>query len=323
MRYYEREQFDAYARIKAEGLHQWSDLHDELASFEDFPNRPFLERTLPAVAPGQRSQVLEYGCGTGPAACFLAERGYDVHGIDLVPDAIENAQQHASERELTVQHSFAGDGSGLGSGGRGRLQSVRRTLHGTPSARVHQVVGGEGAERRAQLVRAAFDRVAEGGFEGLRLRQVAEDVGIDHSTLHHYFATKQNLIGAVADYATRQFWVLGDSVPEDPADALRAHLAGLRQLINDWPELLVVTAELDLRARRDPVIAVALDRQQAGWREVLVSMLNRGNAGGAWAVDAAACAELVIAVVKGVRLAPDLAGPAFAQLEQLLRRDTS
>jgi AcrR family transcriptional regulator len=173
------------------------------------------------------------------------------------------------------------------------------------------------------LVRAAFDRVAEGGFEGLRLRQVAEDVGIDHSTLHHHFATKQDLIGAVADYATRQFWVLGDSTPDDPADALRTHLAGLRQLINDWPELLVVTAELDLRARRDRVIAEALDRHQAGWREVLVSMLTGGNAGGAWAVDAAECAELVVAVVKGVRLAPDLAGPVFAQLEQLITGDTS
>ncbi len=98
MRYYEREHFDAYARIKAEGLHQWSDLHEELAGYEDFPNRPFLERTLPALATAQRSQVLEYGCGTGPAACFLAERGYDVHGIDLVPDAVEIAQRHASER---------------------------------------------------------------------------------------------------------------------------------------------------------------------------------------------------------------------------------
>jgi TetR/AcrR family transcriptional repressor of nem operon len=197
-------------------------------------------------------------------------------------------------------------------------------LLSTPlSARVHQVVGGEGLERRAQLVRAAFDRVAEVGFEGLRLRQVADDVGIDHSTLHHHFATKQDLIGAVADYATRQFWVLGESVPDDPVDALRAHLAGLGQLINDWPGLLVVTAELDLRARRDPVIAEALDRQQAGWREALMLMLNKGNAGGAWAVDAAACTELVIAAVKGVRLAPDLAGPAFAQLEQLIIGDPS
>jgi 2-polyprenyl-3-methyl-5-hydroxy-6-metoxy-1,4-benzoquinol methylase len=107
VRYYEREHFDAYARIKEEGLHQWSDLHEELAGFEDFPNRPFLERMLPAVAPGQRSRVLEYGCGTGPAACFLAERGYDVHGIDLVPDAIEIARRHASERELNIRFEVA------------------------------------------------------------------------------------------------------------------------------------------------------------------------------------------------------------------------
>lgn len=107
VRYYEREHFDAYARIKAEGFHQWSDLHEQLAGYDDFPNRPFLERTLPAVASGQRSQALEYGCGTGPAACFLAERGYEVHGIDLVPDAIEIAQQHASERELDIRFEVA------------------------------------------------------------------------------------------------------------------------------------------------------------------------------------------------------------------------
>lgn len=160
------------------------------------------------------------------------------------------------------------------------------------------------------------------GFEGLRLRQVAEDAGIDHSTLHYHFATKQDLIGAVAEYATRQFRVLGDGVPDDPADAMRAHLAGLRRMMDDWPELLVVTGELDLRARRDPVVAAALDRQQAGWRELLVRMLEAGNAGGAWSVDSEAGAELVIAVVKGVRLAPELSGPVFAHLEQLLMRRT-
>ena len=40
VRYYEREHFDPYARIKAEGLNQWSDLHEELAGYENFPNRP-------------------------------------------------------------------------------------------------------------------------------------------------------------------------------------------------------------------------------------------------------------------------------------------
>lgn len=107
MRYYEREHFDAYARIKAEGLVQWSDLHEALAGYEDFPNRFFLERTLPVVAPGRRSRVLEFGCGTGPAACFLAARGYEVHGIDLVPDAIEIARRQAFERGLDIRFEVA------------------------------------------------------------------------------------------------------------------------------------------------------------------------------------------------------------------------
>ena len=107
MRYYEREHFDAYARIKAEGLDQWSDLHEALDGYGDFPHRVFLERTLPVVETGQRPQVLEYGCGTGPAACFLAERGYEVHGIDLVPDAIEIARRQAFERGLDIRFEVA------------------------------------------------------------------------------------------------------------------------------------------------------------------------------------------------------------------------
>ena len=175
------------------------------------------------------------------------------------------------------------------------------------------------AQRREQLVLAAFGRVAEAGFEGLRLRQVAEDVGIDHSTLHHHFATKQHLVDAVAEYATRQFWVLGTG-PDDPVAALRAHLAGLRAMLDDRPDLFAVTVELDLRARRDPAVAEAMDRYQAGWREVLTGLFTRGNDRGSWAVpvDPAVATELVIAAVKGVRLAPGTAGPVFAQLADLM-----
>ncbi len=166
---------------------------------------------------------------------------------------------------------------------------------------------------------AAFGRVAEVGFEGLRLRQVAEDVGIDHSTLHHHFATKQDLVLAVAEYATRQFWVLGEG-PADPVRALRAHLAGLLRMLDERPELFAVTVELDLRARRDPAVAEAMARHQAGWREVLSAVLAAGNAAGAWRapLDVAVTTELVIAVVKGVRLAPETAGAVFAQLEDAL-----
>lgn len=162
-------------------------------------------------------------------------------------------------------------------------------------------------------MQAAFTRVAEVGFEGLRLRQVAEDIGIDHSTLHHHFATKQALVEAVAEYATRQFWTLGHP-PGDPVEALRAHLGGLHRMVVDRPDLFAVTAELDLRSRRDAPVAAAMARHQAGWREVLAGVLAAGNERGAWSVDVPVVTELVIAVVKGVRLEPELAGPVFEQL---------
>ena len=160
-------------------------------------------------------------------------------------------------------------------------------------------------------MRAAFERVAEIGFEGLRLRQVAEQVGIDHSTLHHHFATKQALVAAVAEYTTRQFWA-DRAERRDPAAALRAHLAALQQLMTERPELFAVSAELDLRARRDPDGGRRAGRPRAG----LAGAARRAAPTGR--PDPHAAAELVIATVKGVRLAPERAGPVFDRLAALL-----
>ncbi len=47
--------------------------------------------------------VLDVGCGTGENALFLASRGHEVLGIDLVPAAIERARAKARERGLEVE----------------------------------------------------------------------------------------------------------------------------------------------------------------------------------------------------------------------------
>lgn len=176
-------------------------------------------------------------------------------------------------------------------------------------------------DRRDELVVAAFHRIAATGLEGLRLRQVAEDVGIDHSTLHHHVATKQELVTGVVAYTTRQFRT---TMPEDrdPAARLHGHLSRLREMLSERPELFVVTAELDLRARRDAAVRAAIEEQETGWRSALAALFDQGQRSGAWAdrVEPAAAAELVIGSVKGVRLVPELAGPTFDQLEALLRR---
>ncbi|WP_165777649.1 TetR/AcrR family transcriptional regulator [Amycolatopsis antarctica] len=168
------------------------------------------------------------------------------------------------------------------------------------------------AGRRGELVRVAFDLVASGGLEGLRLRQVAEGVGIDHSTLHHHFPTKQHLVEAVAEYATAQFHVTAPPAGPDPRFRLASHLDALLTLLRHRPELFVVTAELDLRARRDPAVRAALDRHESGWRTALAGVFV--TAGRDDEAVAEATAETVIAAVKGVRLTPELAPAVFARL---------
>ncbi|MCE6995345.1 TetR/AcrR family transcriptional regulator [Saccharothrix sp. S26] len=170
--------------------------------------------------------------------------------------------------------------------------------------------------RRAAIVQAAFRQVAEVGFEGLRLRQIAEDVGIDHSTLHHHFPGKREIVASVAEYTIGQFAAV---LPEafDPAESLRGYLAHLRELLEHSPALFVVTAELDLRARRDPIVRAVMQAHEANWRRSLRDMLAKRDD---WApgVDAGDITELIIAVVKGVQLAPEAADAAFGQLDALL-----
>lgn len=170
-------------------------------------------------------------------------------------------------------------------------------------------------DRRSDIVRAAFRQVAEVGFEGLRLRQIAEEVGIDHSTLHHHFPGKKDIVAGVAEYAIRQF---GTRFPEGsgPLDSLRRYLTHLQQLLENSPEVFVVTAELSLHARRDPEVQAVMDHHEANWRRSLRELVVAGSKQGEWSdrVDVDGMVELVIAAVKGVQLAPESAGRTFAQL---------
>lgn len=135
----------------------------------------------------------------------------------------------------------------------------------------------------------------------MRLREVAQAVGVDHSTLHHHFATKEDLIAAVVDHATGQFWRGGQS-----EDGLAAHLERLSRMIVERPALFRVLRELDLRAARDPAVREMVDRYEDGWRREMGERTGASNV------------ELVVALVKGVSLRPDIAPTVLRELERLI-----
>jgi 2-polyprenyl-3-methyl-5-hydroxy-6-metoxy-1,4-benzoquinol methylase len=104
VKYYYREHLLGYQRVKAEGKTAWNEIHGS-TGFENFSSRAFLELALSWLdLSASGPTALEYGCGTGPAACFLAKRGFHVDGIDLIPAAIEIAKEQAKARNLGIHY---------------------------------------------------------------------------------------------------------------------------------------------------------------------------------------------------------------------------
>jgi SAM-dependent methyltransferase len=52
------------------------------------------------MLPPPPARIVEFGCGTGWLALIFAERGYEVIGVDISPDAVAIADQLRAERHL-------------------------------------------------------------------------------------------------------------------------------------------------------------------------------------------------------------------------------
>lgn len=145
-------------------------------------------------------------------------------------------------------------------------------------------VTSEQVDRRLSLLQAAFDVIAEKGFEGLRTRVVAERAGVNVATLHYYFPSKGDLIGALAMFLGQTFATLHAPSPKSTGysswDRLRQEFADIRYYQSDCPGLTTVLAELSLRAQRDPAVRAAMESLKPYWRKGLELMVRDGIADG-------------------------------------------
>ncbi len=163
-----------------------------------------------------------------------------------------------------------------------------------------------GSGRRRELIEIAYRHIAERGFEGLRVREVAQEAGINNATLHYYFPTKEALIQGVVGYLLQEFTTLrvprpGDGT-ETPLVELHREFEDLRHRLCESPQMGIVLTELKVRSLRDPSIARLLDALDNGWRGYLVSIIERGISTGAFRsdLDPTITATAIIAQLKGI-----------------------
>ena len=176
---------------------------------------------------------------------------------------------------------------------------------------------------RRALILAAYHRIAIDGFEGLRTRDIAADVGINISTLHYYFPGKESLIRAVVHHT---YAVLASTYPRfgTPAEQFHGHIEGLRTLLKTNHQVCAVSSEIALRATRDEAIASMMEQADRTWFVMLRGLIALGVRDG-WLpanLDPDAATAAFIAIIRGISmqasstLPPERIDQTIDQLEQ-------
>ncbi|QUQ71436.1 TetR/AcrR family transcriptional regulator [Kutzneria sp. CA-103260] len=160
------------------------------------------------------------------------------------------------------------------------------------------------AERRAQILRATCQVIAEAGLRNMRISDVARLAGVSGGTVHYYFDTKQDLARAAFEDCferslERRRWLL-----DSRADALTR----LRQIVDSYvpgtPETIEawrVWVELWAESARSPRLRELNERLYGDWRRIVADIIRDGQTRGQLADgDPLELANMLVGMIDGL-----------------------
>ena len=191
-----------------------------------------------------------------------------------------------------------------------KYEGLTVTPKRTPKARraLKSERAAKNPQRRLDVIRAAYHAIAEKGFEGLRMREIAKRAGLDHATLHYYFAGKEALIHGVLDYIVQELSIGRAPASEardlEPSRRLAAHFRELVRQMREKPEMCVVLAEISARSTRDAMVRSVVIENDRGWKQFLTEILKEGVQKKEFdeRLEPEAAAEAIAAMVRGLSI---------------------
>ena len=166
--------------------------------------------------------------------------------------------------------------------------------------------------RRAQIVEAAIDTIAEVGFGQASLARIAERIGISKGVISYHFAGKDDLIAEIVSQVLQRAWA--DIQPRIEAqttgpEMLRAYIESHFEFMRDNPKQLSAVVEIvraTIAGAKSPFTG---DRD--GAVHMLAELLTRFQTAGDFRTDFDPNA-MAIAIRAVIDAAPGrLADPAF------------
>jgi AcrR family transcriptional regulator len=108
-----------------------------------------------------------------------------------------------------------------------------------PRARPRRRLSAEASRQR--ILEAAQRRVSEAGPEGLRLQELAADLGLSHPAILHHFGSREGLLAELAAHGARQ-------LNRELAERIRRPVVDVREILELTSETLASRGQARLLA---------------------------------------------------------------------------
>lgn len=181
------------------------------------------------------------------------------------------------------------------------------------------------AQRRAAILDAAVAEISERGFARTTSRHVAARAGVAHGLLHHYFPDHDSLLAAAFEkVALEEMDEVRDTLASD-----RDPLAQLREFTEPYGPGGGESAyrfwfEAWSEAAHSPVLRDTSERVSEAWHDLVVGVIERGNASGAFHCEAPHDAAWIVVALSDAYALHSQSGSGIAasQMASVTRRIT-
>ena len=134
-------------------------------------------------------------------------------------------------------------------------------------------------ERRQRILRAARDMVADHGYEGMVMSQVAERAGVSPTTLYNLYNTKDQLVmESLRELLAQNTRSVREATVGPGWQYLFTYIKSGAQMVNTAPSYAEAILVALQRARAgDELIDILLERESLGIQKSLDAMLAAGE----------------------------------------------
>jgi len=177
-------------------------------------------------------------------------------------------------------------------------------------------------DTRGRILDAARAAFGERGYDGVSIRQIAADAGVDPALVHHYFGTKQRLFVAATRFPFDPREAIAGLVADGPPDRLGERFVRFVIALWDRPDVRPTVTGVVRSATTDPGAAAMARRLLAeGPLLALTTLIRLPDAELRAALASSqlmgiAFARYVLAVEPLASISPDELGAAVGPVVQ-------